>query len=146
MSLDVYLKMKTTPRVGHRIFICEDGRIKEISRERWDELHPGIEPVSVDSQDDCVYSGNITHNLGKMAKDAGIYQALWRPEEIHITKAKQLIGPLEDGLSLLLSDPERFKQFNPENGWGSYDILVEFVHEYLDACKRYPDAEVKAWR
>lgn len=146
MSLDVYLKMKTAPRGGRRIFIREDGRIKEISRERWDELHPGIQPVSVDSHDDCVYSGNITHNLNIMAKEAGIYQALWRPEETHITKAKQLIEPLEDGLSLMLSDPKRFKQFNPENGWGSYDSLVEFVHEYLDACKWYPDAKVNVWR
>lgn len=30
---------------------------------------------------------NITHNLGRMAKEAGIYQHLWRPEEIGVTKA-----------------------------------------------------------
>ena len=33
------------------------------------------------------YSANITHNLGKMAEEAGIYKHLWRPEEIGITKA-----------------------------------------------------------
>lgn len=30
------------------------------------------------------YSANITHNLGAMAEAAGIYLALWRPEEIGI--------------------------------------------------------------
>lgn len=31
---------------------------------------------------DCVYDANITHNLGKMADEAGIYLALWRPGEM----------------------------------------------------------------
>ena len=39
------------------------------------------------------YSSNITHNLGAMAREAGIYEACWRPEEIGITKAAQLIEP-----------------------------------------------------
>jgi hypothetical protein len=26
-----------------------------------------------------MYSANITHNLGDMASEAGIYEALWRP-------------------------------------------------------------------
>lgn len=29
-----------------------------------------------------VYWANITHNLGKMAREAGIYTALWRPGEM----------------------------------------------------------------
>lgn len=60
--------------------------------------------------------------------------------------ARELIDTLDSGLSLLKSDPERFKRFNPENGWGSYEGLVEFVEDYLDACRQYPDAEVSVWR
>ncbi len=29
-----------------------------------------------------LYWRNITHNLGRMAVEAGIYEALWRPEEL----------------------------------------------------------------
>ena len=29
-----------------------------------------------------VYGANITHNLGKMAAEAGIYEALWRPYQL----------------------------------------------------------------
>lgn len=29
-----------------------------------------------------VFWANITHNLGRMADEAGIYKHLWRPEEI----------------------------------------------------------------
>lgn len=93
-----------------------------------------------------IYDRNITHNLGTMAEAAGIYKHLWRPEEIKITKAAQLIEPLREGLSLLLSDPERFKQFNPENGWGDYDGLVNFVREYLAACEENQNASVSVCR
>ena len=93
-----------------------------------------------------VFDGNITHNLNMMAEEAGIYKHLWRPEEIGITLAGQLIEPLTAGLELLKSDPERFKKFNPENGWGHYEGLVDFVEEYLKMCIEYPDAEVDANR
>lgn len=89
-----------------------------------------------------VYDANITHNLNSMAEAAGIYKHLWRPEEIGITKAGQLVEPLRDGLALLLSDPERFKEFDPENRWGDYDGLVDFVRSYKAACEENPNATV----
>jgi hypothetical protein len=89
-----------------------------------------------------VYESNITHNLGGMASEAGIYMYLWKPEEIDIHTAEQLIEPLEKGLALLKSEPHRFKAFNPPNGWGNYENLVRFVEEYLESCKENPGAEV----
>lgn len=94
----------------------------------------------------AVYDANITHNLGKMAKEAGIYQHLWRPEELGITKASELIEPLRAGLALLESDPRRFETFNPENDWGSYEGLCRFVGSYLSACEDNPDAAVRVSR
>lgn len=93
-----------------------------------------------------VYSANITHNLNSMADAAGIYKHLWRPEEIGITKASQLIEPLRAGVALLKSDPEKFSQFNAKNGWGLYEHFVPFVEKYLEACESYPDAEVSVSR
>jgi len=55
-----------------------------------------------------VFEGNITHNLGAMAREAGIYEALWRPEEINVTTAEQLIEPLTVGLEKLKADPREF--------------------------------------
>jgi hypothetical protein len=34
-----------------------------------------------------VFDLNITHNLGEMARQANLYQCLWRPEEVPITHA-----------------------------------------------------------
>ena len=150
MSLDVYLNIDEEVTLSddtqERIFIREDGRTKEITREEWNRRFPDREPVIVpDYISTEVYWANITHNLVKMADKAGIYAYLWRPDEWDITHAKQLIEPLTLGLSNLHAQPEYFKQFNPENGWGTYEGLVDFVEEYLDACKKYPDAKVSVW-
>jgi len=148
MSLDVSLTMPGPPRTsGERIFIREDGQTKELTRAEWDRRFPGREPFVVPISDDGeMYSANITHNLAKMAKEAGIYEVLWRPEEVGVIFAAQLIAPLRDGLVLLNSDPERFKQFNPANGWGTYDGLAQFVANYLAACEAHPTAEVSVSR
>lgn len=90
-----------------------------------------------------VFGRNITHNLNKMAEEAGIYKHLWHPDEIGIKKAHELIAPLEAGLLLLKSDPERFKKFNSPNGWGKYEHFVPFVEACLNACKEYQDADVR---
>jgi len=112
MSLDVYLK-----------------------RKKWVSYDGGKTHVEDDEE---VYSDNITHNLGTMANKAGLYYALWRPEEIGKTKAEDIIELLEKGLEDLKSRPEYFKQFNAANGWGVYEHFVPFVEEYLNACKEYP--------
>jgi hypothetical protein len=93
-----------------------------------------------------VFSANITHNLGKMAEAAGIYKHLWRPEEIGITTTGQLIEPLKAGIALMESDPGRFKKFNASNGWGMYEHFMPWLHEYLEACEKYPDATVEVSR
>lgn len=93
-----------------------------------------------------VYTANITHNLGPMAKEAGLYEALWRPEEINVKTGFELILHLEIGLKILKDNPERFKKFNPENGWGNYEGLVNFVEKYLEACKQNCDSLVKVSR
>jgi hypothetical protein len=93
-----------------------------------------------------VYWANITHNLGAMADEAGIYKHLWRPEEIGVTTAEQLIEPLREGLRLMKSDPERFKRHNSPNGWGMYENFVPWVEKYLAACEENPDATISVSR
>lgn len=93
-----------------------------------------------------VYWRNITHNLNKMAMEAGIYQHLWRPEELGITKAHELIAPLAKGLTDLKNRPEHYKKFNAANGWGTYENFMDFVEDYLNACRENPDAEVNVSR
>lgn len=93
-----------------------------------------------------VFENNITHNLGAMAKAAGIYSYIWRPIESGILNAYELIAPLEDGLDRLEKNPDYYKTFNPQNGWGIYEDLVGFVKLYINSCKMNPDAQITACR
>jgi len=92
------------------------------------------------------YSANITHNLNVMAKEAGIYNHLWRPEEIGVTKARELIEPLRAGLAAMKADPKRFKKFDSPNGWGRYRNFVPWIESYLAACIKFPDANIEVSR
>lgn len=98
-----------------------------------------IQPVEV-------FTANITHNLNRMAEEVGIYKHLWRPEELGITTASQLIEPLTAGLNELVSRPDHYKKFNPENGWGTYEALRSFVADYLNACIKNPNSTISICR
>jgi len=125
MSLDVYLsgETKDVPCCCDR---CEHRHVRK--------------------ETEYFYESNITHNLGAMAEEAGIYNHLWRPEEVGITKAAQLIEPLHAGLALMKSDPTRFQKHNAQNGWGLYEHFVPWVEKYLAACEENPTANVSVSR
>jgi hypothetical protein len=107
-----------------------------MSLDVWLEDEAGVE----------LYSRNITHNLCEMADQAGIYKCLWRPEEIGITHARQLIDPLDSGVALLATQKARFEKFNSPNGWGMWEHFLPFCADYLQACRDHPDALIRVSR
>lgn len=152
MSLDVELRIDSLiTKTSSGIFVRDGGQTIEITAAEWNQKYPDrqidvAEYEESSYETDVAFRYNITHNLNKMADAAGLYDCLWRPEEHDIDTAKQLIEPLRQGLHLLKLNPEEYKKYNPENGWGSYEGLVTFVEKYLDACYKYPDAKVSADR
>ena len=150
MSLDVYLTSEKAKEESQdkTIPIRREGRTVWITEEEWALLNPGLEPCRFFSNEDdqTVFSANITHNMGRMANAAGIYEVLWRPEQNGFKKAYQLVPVLQKGLNRLKLYPETYKTLNPDNGWGSYEALVDFVTEYLDACRENMNADVSASR
>ncbi len=113
-----------------------------------------------------VFSANITHNLGKMAAEAGIYEALWRPHRLKpdynapeddytaemrfentcVTKASEIVPIVEKGLADMIARPSHYKQFDADNGWGKYKDFLPWVANYLEACKEYPNAIIEVSR
>jgi hypothetical protein len=95
---------------------------------------------------DCrgeLYWRNITHNMGKMASKVDLYKPLWRPDEIGVRMAGDLIPLIEDGLEKLINlDEETISECTPSNGWGNHEGLVNFTKRYLEACKEFPDAYI----
>lgn len=147
MGLDVSLyKPSPTLKKGTGVFVRENGNTRELSIQEVEERYPESNIQETVYESNEAYSAKITHNLNTMASEAGIYKHLWRPDEIGIETARELIDPLREGLHKLKSNPEKYKAFNPSNGWGNYEGFVRFVSEYLDACYENPDAYVSACR
>lgn len=95
-----------------------------------------------------VYTSNITHNLSKMANqvmlESGLTlrDVLWHPEKNGLYYARDISEMLDEAFNTLLAEPDRFKTYNPENGWGDYEGLVDFVYGYRNACWDNPEAEI----
>ena len=128
-----------------------------ISYDNGKTLEPKVEEV---------YNDNITNNLGKMANEAGLYEALWRPyqlkegynipegdyqaeykfEEANPVQAHEIIPIIEKGLEDMKARPKHYETFNSSNGWGMYHNFVPWIEEYLKALKKYPEAFVECDR
>lgn len=72
-----------------------------------------------------------------------LYQLLWRPEEIDLLgKGGILTSSYIKALSICLSDLKEHKdfyeKFNPDNGWGNYDSLVNFTESFVNAVNKIP--------
>ncbi len=103
-----------------------------------------LEQLEDDFEEAKHSSLNITHNLNNMAKAVGLYEVLWRPEDVGITTASQMIVPLEKGIDVLVTNPDKYKVLNPPNGYGSYEDFVSFCKSVLHNCREYPDAVIEA--
>lgn len=93
-----------------------------------------------------LYTRYVTHNLGKMARELGVYEYLWRPDEIGVVQAKQLIKLLGVAIDNIRDRKAHYRTFNPPNGFGTMEGFIDFMIDYLKACRTYPDAFVNACR
>lgn len=93
-----------------------------------------------------VFHANVTHNLNNMAAAAGIYEVCWRPDEIGLAEARQLIDPLREGVAWLRANEAAAREHDAPNGWGRYEHFLPWVESYLAACEADPDATVTVSR
>ena len=145
MSLDLYIiSKKPVKHKGTGIYIRENGQTKELSLEEANKLYPNANVEEVTSEDNIYWHCNITHNLGAMADHCycycpdkiSLYSILWRPEETTLlTVSGKLTPSYVKALSICLEDLKEhrkyYEKFNPENGWGNYDTLYNFVDSLM---------------
>lgn len=93
-----------------------------------------------------VFHANITHNLSSLADAAGLYMHVWRPEEIGVTRAADLVAPLRSGIAWMETNEAQCREFNAPNGWGTYEQFLPWLRRYLSACEANPDALVEVSR
>ena len=93
-----------------------------------------------------VFESNITHNLGKMATELGVYALIWRHEESGVESAACLLGPVAAAIDELRTRPEHYDQFDAANGWGTRVHMMKFLQEIQSAAREHPDATVHSRR
>ena len=146
MSLDISIKAnEPVVKNGTGIFVRENGKTKELTAEEAKER--GWESISRDFVCEYAWTGNITHNLGKMAlnvtpdgKPYTLYSLLWGGK---YKSCRDLIGKLHECILYMLMNKEELKKYNPENGWGTYDQLLEFTKEFQMACIDNQDCKIE---
>lgn len=137
MSLDIYFFKNGFDIQKSRADMAATYTKLQAIKEELEQLEDDFEEAKLSSL-------NITHNLNNMAKTVGLYEVLWRPEEIGVNTASQMISFLEKGLEELVAYPDKYKALNPPNGYGSYEDFVSFCRSVLDSCHKYPDAVIEA--
>lgn len=155
MSLDLYLKTKNPMKQMHTgIYVRRKGKTCELTKEEAQEQYPGQVIEEYEEESDELWRGNCTHNLCKMAMNVkcgkyNLYQLLWHPNENGFYKVtepyRHLVG---QGLLFMICDRRMLEQFNPENGWGSYDTLLSFMQDYCKALSKWDGEEeirIETW-
>lgn len=133
MSLDFYVSV---PR--ERYYTRENGSTVSYPLEegQYGEMHVG----------------NITHNLNKMAENIPVsetltlYNVLWRPDESNLTLTDEILPLVDAGVRYMLKHEKKLKKFNPDNGWGSYEGLLDFTRKVGAACLFNPRCKISVSR
>lgn len=84
---------------------------------------------------------NVTYNLGPMLRAAGFppWQALIG------APASETGGMLAGVRDELIRAPDKYRNYNPTNGWGTYEAALGFVARFAEECALNPEATVGGW-
>lgn len=97
----------------------------------------GPELVEVDGCD-----WNMTHNVTPMWRLAGVYESLYESKG---QLAGEHIEKLRAGVNHMKANPDAYKNLNPANGWGSYEVALKWLKEVLTGFERCPKAIIWSW-
>lgn len=81
---------------------------------------------------------NITYNLSPMISEAlgcGL-------RDLNGKEASEIEALLEKGVLDMRARPNHYAEFNPPNGWGTYDGLLLVFTKLLSLVREHPNAKV----
>lgn len=99
--------------------------------------------AKLEGVDQWVYVGadwiNHTSNTAAMIKEVcGSYPSEWDGK-----KCADMYPVLVQGIETLRQNPQRFRQFEPDNKWGTVETTIEFLMKIADNCRDYPTAVIE---
>lgn len=82
---------------------------------------------------------NYTSNMGECIEDVcGLHPADWNG-----MRAGELAPHLVDGITKLRGNPQKYRHYEPDNGWGSVETCASFLIDVWDECLTHPRAIVE---
>jgi hypothetical protein len=84
---------------------------------------------------------NFTSNTSIMIKEVcGSY-----PSEWNNIKCSEMIDVLYKGINRLKDSPNKYKKYEPRNGYGTVESTIEFLERIKTNCELYPYAKIEAF-
>lgn len=83
------------------------------------------------------FDANITSNVAKMWRAAGIDFLDYNEKPVW-----EMIHALREAVKDMEEWPSKYEAMNPENGWGSFPVCLEFMRNILAACEKNPMAKL----
>ncbi len=133
MSLDFYVHVPE-----YRAYVRRNGKTEAMALEN--------------EECECKHVGNITHNLNKMAMHVPVsdtltlYNVLWRPDESELNTTDDILEYVTTGVKYMIDHKDDLLQYNPDNGWGDYEGLLDFAKRVGSACLFNPNCKIEASR
>lgn len=87
-----------------------------------------------------IYERNVTYNLAKM-----YYKCIDKEKgfkKLDGMNCKEALPIVENAIIDMLVNADEYKKLNPENGWGSYEGLLETLQEIRKCCKENFDGKI----
>lgn len=96
-----------------------------------------LEDSNGNELEDCEW--NYTYNTSPM-----MYAVDFDLHDLDDKKCEDVVYKLWLCIEALATDPEKFEAMNPENGWGSYDGLLEVLIKMHKEFRINPYAIIRA--
>lgn len=90
---------------------------------------------------DLPFDANMTYNVSKMYYDALKTEDGIRGLDGKMGKDCKSI--LESAIVRFIMNRELYKSWNPDNGWGDYDVALQLLHKLLEWCDQAPKATMR---
>ena len=83
---------------------------------------------------------NITYNVGNMLRRAGIH-----PKVLDGMSVEEALPIVKNGYAIMYDNPDYFRQFRPDNGWGTVKSTLDALRDLLNALEHgsHPDDKVR---
>jgi len=109
----------------------------------------GLAERDYEEEEETQWTAGITHNCGEIAEHIPIdytstlHDYVWLGKDETTDHMREI---LRIGITYMIDHKEHLEQWNPVNGWGSYEEFLFWLLDYWRACINNPGCKIKISR